>query len=94
MLIKMFVGWGDDWCVHMDITVMVFQRFPLINLQASPSAYIATTNQQLEQQRWVVMVVAMTTATAAGATATTVAAAAAKTMAVTARQWQRWQQGQ
>jgi hypothetical protein len=38
MLMKRFVGGGDDWRVHMDIMVMVFQEFPLINLPASPSA--------------------------------------------------------
>ncbi len=38
MLMKRFVGGGDDWCIHVDVMVMVFQWCPLINLQASPSA--------------------------------------------------------
>jgi hypothetical protein len=38
MSMKRFVGGGDDWCVHMDVMVMVFQGCPLINLTASPSA--------------------------------------------------------
>jgi hypothetical protein len=25
MLMKRFVGGGDEWCVHMDVMVMVFQ---------------------------------------------------------------------
>ncbi len=78
----------------MDIMVMVFQECPMINLPASPSAYNATTNQQLEQQRWVVVVVAMATATAARLTATTMAVAAAKTMAATALQQEQRQHGQ
>jgi hypothetical protein len=41
MLMKRFVGGRNDWCVHMDIRVMVFQVWPLINLLASPSAYNA-----------------------------------------------------
>jgi hypothetical protein len=93
MLMKRFVGGGNDWRVHMDVMVMVFQGFPLINLTASPSAYNATTNQRLEQQRWVVVVAAMATAAAAGMMATTAAAAAAKTTAATARQRQRRQRG-
>jgi hypothetical protein len=56
MLMKRFVGAGDDWCVHMDVMVIVFQGCPLINLTASSSAYNATTNQGLEQQRWAVVV--------------------------------------
>jgi hypothetical protein len=32
MLMKRFVGGGDDWHVHMDVMVMVFQGCPLINL--------------------------------------------------------------
>jgi hypothetical protein len=84
MLMKRFEGGGDDWGVHMDVMVMVFQGCPLINLPASPSAYNAATNQGLEQQRWAVVVAAMATATAAGTMATTVAVVAAKTMAGTA----------
>jgi hypothetical protein len=94
MLMKRFVGGGDDWCVHMDVMVMVFQGLPLKNLPASPAAYNATTNQRLEQQRWAVVVTAMATATVAGTTATTAAAAAAKTTVATARQWQRRKRGQ
>ncbi len=94
MLMKRFVGGGDDWHVHMDSMVMVFQGCPLINLLVSPSAYNATTNQRLEQQRWAVVVAAMATATAVGMTAKMVAAAVAKTMAATARQWRRQQRGQ
>jgi hypothetical protein len=30
MLVKRFVGGGDDWCIHMDVMVMVFQRCPLV----------------------------------------------------------------
>jgi hypothetical protein len=45
MLMKRFVGGGDDLRVHMDVMVMVFQGCTLINLPASPSAYNATTNQ-------------------------------------------------
>ncbi len=45
MLMKRFVGGGNDWRIHMDGMVMVFQGCPLINLPASPSAYNATTNQ-------------------------------------------------
>ncbi len=86
MLMKRFVGGGDDWRVHMEVMVMVFQGCPLISLLESPSAYNATTNQQLEQQRWAVVVAAMTTETAAGTMATTAAAAAAKTTTATARQ--------
>jgi hypothetical protein len=93
MLMKRFVGRGDDWRIHIDVMVMVFQGCPLINLPASPSAYNATTNQRLEQQRWAVVVVAMATATAVGTTATMVAAAVAKTTAATARQQQRRQRG-
>ncbi len=78
----------------MDIMVMVFHRCPLINLPASPSAYNATTNQRLEQQRWVVVVAAMATATAVGTMVTTAAVAVAKTRVATAQQWQRRQQGQ
>jgi hypothetical protein len=44
MLMKRFVGGGDDWHVHMDIMVGVFQGCPMINLPANPSAYNATTN--------------------------------------------------
>ena len=94
MLMKRFVGAGDDWCVHMDVMVIVFQGCPLINLLASPSAYIATTNQRLEQQRWAVVVAAMATATAVGMTAKMVAAAMAKITAATAGQRQRQQWGQ
>jgi hypothetical protein len=94
MLRKRFAGRGDDWCNHMDVMVMVFQGLPLKNLPASPSAYNATTNQCLEQQRWVVVVAAMATATLAGMTATTAAAAAGKTTAATARQRQWQQRGQ
>ncbi len=94
MLMKRFVGEGDDWCIHMDVTVMVIQGFTLINLPASPLAYNVRTNQQLEQQRWVVVVVAMATATAAETMATTAAAAAAKTTGATAQQWQWRQRGQ
>jgi hypothetical protein len=94
MLMKRFVSGGDDWCIHMDVMVMVFQRRPLINLLASQSAYNATTNQRLEQQRWAVVVAAMATATVVGTTATTAAAAVAKTMAGTVQQRQRGQWGQ
>jgi hypothetical protein len=38
MLMKRFVGWGDDWHVHMDVMVMVFHGCPLINLPANPSS--------------------------------------------------------
>ncbi len=93
MLMKRFVGGGDDWHVHMDAMVMVYQGGPPINLTTSPSAYHATTNQRLEQQRWAVVVVAMATATAAGTTATTAAVAGSKTTA-TARQRQQQQRGQ
>jgi hypothetical protein len=88
MLRKRFVGGGDDWCIHMDVMVMVFQGLPLKNLPASPSAYNTTTNQCLEQQRWAVVVAAMATATVVGTTATTAAAAAVaavKTTVATAR---------
>ncbi len=88
---KGFVGGGDEWCVHMDIMVMVFQGCPLINLPASPSAYNATTNQRLEQQRWAVVVAAMATATAMGTTGTMAVAAAAKTTVATVRQRQQRQ---
>ncbi len=91
---KRFVGGGNDWHVHMDVMVMVFQGCSPINLTASPSLYNATTNQQLERQRWAVVVVAMATATAVGMMATMAAAVVAKTTAVTARQQQRRQQGQ
>jgi hypothetical protein len=86
MLMKRFVGGGDDWRIHMDVMVMVFQGCPLMNLPASPSVYNATINQQLEQQRVAEVVAVMATVTAAGTTATTAAAAVAKTTAVTARQ--------
>ncbi len=94
------MGGGDDWCVHMDVMVMVFQGQPLKNLPVSPSAYDATTNQHLEQQRWAVVVAAMATAMAAGTTATMAAAAAmaAKTTAATAQKskkedkMERWRQ--
>ncbi len=76
MLMKRFVGGGDDWRVHIDVMVMVFQGCPLINLMASPSAYNATTSQRLKQQRWGVVVAAMATVMAAGTTAT----------------WQQWRQ--
>jgi F0F1-type ATP synthase membrane subunit c/vacuolar-type H+-ATPase subunit K len=91
---KRFVGGGDDWRIHMDRMVMVFQGCPLINLPASPSVYNATIYQRLEQQRWAVVVAAMATATAAGTTAKMVAAAVAKTTAATARQRRRRQRGQ
>jgi hypothetical protein len=94
ILMKRFVGGGDDWHIHMDVMVMVFQECPLINLPASPSAYNATTNQQLEQQRWAVVVVAMATATAARLMATKMAVAVAKTTAATALRRQRRQHGQ
>jgi hypothetical protein len=97
MLRKRFVCGGDDWCVHMDVMVMVFQGLPLKNLHASPSAYNSTTNQHLEQQRLAVVVAVMATAKVAGRTATTAAAAAAvaaKTTAATAQQRQRRQWGQ
>ncbi len=94
MLMKRFVGGGDNWRVHMDVMVMVFQVCPLINLTASPSAYNATTNQQLEQHRWAVVVEVMATVTAGGMTATTPAAVAAKTTAATAQQQQWRQRGQ
>ncbi len=94
MLMKRFVGGGDDSRVHMDGMVMVFQGFPLINLPASPSTYNATTNQRLEQQRWAVVVAAMATATAVGTMAKMVAVAVAKTTAASARQRRRWQRGQ
>ena len=88
---KRFVGVGDDWRVHrrvhMDVMVMVFQWCPLINLPASPSAYNATTNQHLEQQKCVVVARAMATAIVARTTATTAAAVGAKTTAATA--WKR-----
>jgi hypothetical protein len=87
MLTKRFVGGGNDWCIHMDIMVMVFQGCPVINLPESPSAYRATINQRLEQQRWPVVVAAMATATSAGTMPTTAAVVAAKTTAATARQW-------
>ncbi len=86
---KRFVGGGDDWQVHIEVIVMIFQGCSLINLPASPAAYNATTNQRLEHQRWAVVVVAMATAAAVGTTSTTAAAAAIKTMAVTVWQWQR-----
>jgi hypothetical protein len=38
MLMRRFVGGGDEWCVHMDVMAMVFQGCTLINLTASPSA--------------------------------------------------------
>jgi hypothetical protein len=87
MLRKRFVGGGDDWCVHMDIMVMVFQGLLLKNLPASPSAYNAATNQRLEQQRWAVVVAAMATAMVAGSMTTMAAAAAVKTTAATV--WKR-----
>ncbi len=94
------MGGGDDWCVHMEVMVMVFQGLPLKNLPASLSAYNATTNQRLEQQRWAVVVAAMATATVAGTTAIMAAAAAvaAKTTAATAQKskkedkLERWRQ--
>jgi hypothetical protein len=85
---------GDDWRIHMEGMVMVFQGCPLINLPESPSVYNTTTNQRLEQQGWAVVVAAMATATAAGTTAKMVAAAVAKTTAATARQQRRRQRGQ
>ncbi len=94
MLMKRFVGGGNDWRIHMDVMVIMFQGLPLINLPASPSAYNATTNQRLEQQRWAVVVAAMAAATTVGMTATMAAVAAAKTTAATGRQWQQRQQGQ
>ncbi len=94
MLMKRFVGGCDDWRVHMDGMVMVFQGWPLIYLPASPSAYNATTNQRLEQYRWVVVVAAMVTAAAAGTTVKMVAAVVAKTTVATARQRRRQQRGQ
>jgi hypothetical protein len=85
MLMKRFVGGGNDLHVYMDIMIMVFQGCSLINLLASPSAYNATaTYQQLEQQRWAVVVAAIATATAAGMMAIMAAVAAAKTTAATA----------
>jgi hypothetical protein len=89
MLMKRFVGGGDNWRVHMDGMVMVFQGCPLKNLPASPSAYNATTNHRLEQYRWAVVVAAMATATGAGTMAKMAAAMVAKTTAATAWQ-QRW----
>ncbi len=93
MLMKRFVGGGDDSCIHMDSMVIVFQGCQLINLPASPSAYNATTNQQLEHHRWAVVVAAMATATAAGRMAKMAAAVVAKTTAATAQQRQWRQQG-
>ncbi len=86
MLMKRFAGGADDWRVHMDGMVMVFQGCPLKNLPASPSAYNATTNQRLEQHRWAVVVAAMATATGAGTMAKMAAATVAKTTVATARQ--------
>jgi hypothetical protein len=94
MLMKRFMDRVDNWCIHMDGMVMVFQGCLLINLPASPSVYNATTNQRLEQQRWAVVVAVMATATAAGTTAKMAAAAVAKTTAATAQQWRRRQRGQ
>ncbi len=84
MLMKRFVGGGNDWRIHMGGMVMVFQGCPLINLTASPSAYNTTTNQRLEQQRWAVVVAVMATVTAAGMTVKMAAVVAAKTIAATA----------
>jgi hypothetical protein len=89
MLRTRFVGGGDDWCIHMDVMVMVFQGLPLKNLPSSPSVYNATANKCLEQQRWVVVVVMMATAMVAGMMATMMAVVVAKTTAATA--WQRQQ---
>ncbi len=42
MLMKRFGGGGDNWRIHMDFMVIVFQGCPLINLPTISAPLVAT----------------------------------------------------